>query len=760
MHKLFIASLLLLTAIVHLFSSSHAKASGILAQDLAKPLTPVTITSTDGAIAVVEGRHHACMLRRTGGVQCWGGGTLDLSTLLGNGGNFESYIPVDVVGLTSGVKKIVAGILHTCALTVEGAVKCWGTNEFGQLGNGTLINNGIAGTVSGLTSGVVDIAAHAQGNCAKMASGAIQCWGSSTGDGTFEIRTIPVEISEVQNASQLDGGGWAMCAVVNRSVKCWGANGYGVLGDGTTVKRAAPTDVIGLSGNVTQIATADFFTCALDNGGVKCWGYNGFGHLGADTTAEFSATPLSVIGLESNVVKISTRAEHACALTIANDIYCWGANYAGQAGDGSFNNFKAKPVKMMDLFSNVTELTTLHTATCVRNDESDIQCLGVIASGRLGTIAKEPEVPVSVAALAKDNIHLSVGGAYNCAVTKNNAALCWGNNPYIGYEIGGKLESYLLPKEIVGLENDVQSTATGVYHSCALLKNGFVKCWRVNRSGQLGNGTRNNSSEAITATGTLSNVVQVTVGDTHSCALTASGGVQCWGDGYLIGDGIGQMSVKPVTVTGLISNVVQIDAGTAWSCAVLKTGGVKCWGLTRTLGNGVPNENDPSPLTPKEVINLEAPVKQVSVGNRHACVLLNNGKVKCWGGGSGLLGDGSDELEQYSPVPVIGLDDDIVQISAGRSHTCALNSRGAVRCWGVWMASGLGGSSIDSKTDVTGLTNVVQIAVGDTHTCALLADGAITCWGYRLALGSMPVYPVWDNNILLTSKVFLPAIVR
>jgi len=301
---------------------------------------PATATGTAGALSA--GGSQTCALTSGGGVKCWGFGQL------GNGTTSDSSTPVAVSGLSSGMAAVSAGDHHTCALTSGGGVKCWGDNGYGQLGNGTTIDSSTPVDVSGLSSGVAAVSTGSYGHaCAVTSGGAVKCWGYNVygelGDGTTTDRSTPVDVIGLSSGVAAIGvGGEHTCALMSGgAVKCWGYNYYGQLGDGTTTDSSTPVDVSGLSG-VAAIDVGGYFACALTSGaGVKCWGDNGYGQLGDGTTIE-SPTPVDVSGLAGGVSAISAGtnyssdgSDHACALTSAGAVKCWGLNDVGELGDGT-----------------------------------------------------------------------------------------------------------------------------------------------------------------------------------------------------------------------------------------------------------------------------------------------------------------------------------------------------------------------------------------------------------------------------------------
>jgi alpha-tubulin suppressor-like RCC1 family protein len=320
-------------------------------------LTPADVTGlTSGATAVVAGSNHTCSLTAAGGVKCWG---YNAAGQLGDGTTTDRLIPVDVTGLSSGVTALAAGQGHTCALTLVGGVKCWGDNAFGDLGEGTTTTRTTPVDVTGLSSGLTALAAGSLHTCALTAVGGVKCWGyngsGQLGDGTTTNHTTPVDVTGLPSgATMLAAGGHHTC-VTAAGLECWGDNALGALGDGTTTNRTTPVDVTGLSVGVTAVVAGGGHTCALTAaGGLKCWGNNGSGQLG-DGSVTNRVTAVDVMGLSSGMATLAAGGYHTCA-AIAAGLKCWGNNFSGELGDGTQID-RSTPVSVIGLWgANVVKV--------------------------------------------------------------------------------------------------------------------------------------------------------------------------------------------------------------------------------------------------------------------------------------------------------------------------------------------------------------------------------------------------------------------
>jgi alpha-tubulin suppressor-like RCC1 family protein len=339
------------------------------------------------------GAYHTC-----DGRTCWGLGE-DGQLGLGNTNNRSTVETALNSGMVPtimwpseryAVSDRAAGGGHTCAVFGNLTVACAGRNSDGQLGDGTSNNQLSPVTVLNMTdlwgtSMASSVTAGASHTCASMGDGTVRCWGANRdgqlGDGTTTGRVSPVVVQDLVDAVEVAAGTSHTCALLaSGRMRCWGSNSFGELGDGTKVAQFAPVLVANLD-DAVALAVGGNHSCAVTaSGGLKCWGNNANGQLG-DGTKENRPTPISVEGLH-NVVSVAAGFNHTCALLADQAVRCWGANALGQLGDGTTYD-SALPV-VGPQWTNAIAVKAGGNHTCLLSPYGNIQCAGDNSYGQLG----------------------------------------------------------------------------------------------------------------------------------------------------------------------------------------------------------------------------------------------------------------------------------------------------------------------------------------------------------------------------------------
>lgn len=354
----------------------------------------------------------------------------------------------------SHVAAISGGGMHTCVLTLAGGVECWGRNDSGQLGNGTKTDSPRLSGVVGLESGVAAVSAGAIHTCAVTTEGTVKCWGAVfLGDGETIDSAIPIDVMVDSDVVDVAAGAWYTCALTRAGgVMCWGTNIYGQLGDGTTTTRPTPVDALEEPGGeplsgVVAVSAGDDHACALTSeGGVKCWGKNDFGQLGASSgdacylDVPCSTTPLDVTGLTSGVAEVSGGAAHTCALTLAGGVKCWGFNQVGQLGDGTTTD-RHTPVDVLDepggqALAGAAGVSAQHAVhTCALSTGGGVKCWGFNFYGQTGDVDRCGSThpyscltPVDVPGLGSNVAAVTTGAFHTCVLTTGGDVSCRGDD--------------------------------------------------------------------------------------------------------------------------------------------------------------------------------------------------------------------------------------------------------------------------------------------------------------------------------------------
>jgi alpha-tubulin suppressor-like RCC1 family protein len=373
------------------------------------------VVSNVSASDVSAGGFHNCALV-AGGVQCWG---YNNNGQLGNGTHNNSSSPVRVLdvggsGYLSGGSQISSGKYHTCAL-VSGSVYCWGQNDYGQLGD------------------------------------------NSTTDRTTPVRVRVTTNTYLTNVAQVSSGAGQTCAVLNDgTVWCWGYNAFGQVGDNTTTTPRQMAVRVHINNNThltgaVEVAAGHNHSCALlSDGTVRCWGYNAYGEVGDNTTTNRSVATLVVSssgsGTLSGVSHLSSGRFHSCALISDGSVYCWGDNDNGELGDGTTIN-RLHPVRAGEIATAIT-INAGEYHSCAALADGTAQCWGAAAFGQVGDgTTADATSPVTVIGPGGYGeltgvVKVSAGGGnwpdgsgtdnyeHTCALLSDGTVVSWGQNIY------------------------------------------------------------------------------------------------------------------------------------------------------------------------------------------------------------------------------------------------------------------------------------------------------------------------------------------
>jgi alpha-tubulin suppressor-like RCC1 family protein len=407
----------------------------------------VQVTGLDaGMVAIAAGQHSSCAQSVAGDVVCWGyGGDGELGG--GSVGNTEAPqnldggSPAPDAGGAPAVVSLAVGAGNSLALTATGQALAWGENLDGQLGSGDLVTRLLPTPMVALDAGVVSISTGTDHGCATLTTGTVLCWGSNDsgqlGNGSTTNSLAPVAVTGLPAAATAVAcGGSHSCAIAGGALYCWGENSTGELGNGTTTGTETPGLVVGLDGGVAAVQANQGVTCALtQRGDLFCWGQNPEGLLGngngqiiGNANGIPSTIPAQVTGLASGVTDFSIGSNHGCAVIDGGAVECWGQNFFGELGDGNAVA-QGAPVPVNGLASGFKSVTVGDQHSCALNQQGGVFCWGRGSYGEMGNgmTTDQNDTPTAVTGLASGVLAVAAGDGHTCALT-DGGLLCWGYN--------------------------------------------------------------------------------------------------------------------------------------------------------------------------------------------------------------------------------------------------------------------------------------------------------------------------------------------
>ena len=544
--------------------------------------TAIQAGSVTGATKMVAGEVSTCALTSAGAVFCWGNGSIGQ---LGNGGtNSRTPVAVSVANgyNNTSVVALSMGQRHACVIVNDGSATlyCWGDNSTGQQGDGTLSANLVPYPI---VTGANAVAAGQNHTCVTTPSGVMACTGfnqfGALGDGTLLYSTSYVGVVGITAALPAPAaGGVHSCVIIaGGALRCWGSNAFGQLGDGTVAFSATAVSVFGIS-SASGIAAGNLNACALiQDGTVRCWGVGG-DLLGSNGVSPQSNIPVVIAGL-AGATQVKVGGRHACALVGAS-VWCWGSNDSGQLGRGSTSSGSAVPAAVTGI-ANAVHISAGNSHTCAALSDGSVKCWGDNQYLKLGvTGIGFSATPVTAVSAGSGATQVSASAFHSCAIVTGGGVRCWGYNGsgQSSGVAGSPSLFYATPTTITGISG-ATSIATSDNNTCAVTPTGAsgpVKCWGTNADGQLGVATPASGPSTINTVDNLPDATAVTAASFHACARRLSGVVQCWGKATL-GEGNG----------AALATVAQVSTGQDFTCAVAGSS-VRCIGANGygQLGDG------------------------------------------------------------------------------------------------------------------------------------------------------------------------------
>ncbi len=750
------------------------------------------------------GKYHTCVHLSTNQLKCWGYnyyGQLGLGDSNHRGDNANEMgtnLPIISLGSSITMSKVVLGANHNCVLFTSKKVKCFGDNQYGQLGYGDTNNKGDGSGEMGdsllfvdfgtsVLAASVHTSSTANHNCIKVDStNKMKCWGynnnyqlgygdqNNRGDGSDEMGSnlADIDLGTVDSVSQIILGEAFTCALrTDALLKCFGLNGHGQLGIGsTTTVSSMGSSLVSASYDsgktISKMSAGQSHFCILytDLTTVKCIGLNGNGQLGqGDTTDRGTTTSntfdkITAIGLGTSTLQISnliTPGQVTCIIFTDVTIKCFGSGAGGGLGNGNTNdigdgaNEMGSNLAFVSLFEPTTAPTRnptkrpsvaptftptkAPTKAPTKNPTKNPTRNPTKKPTLAPTFAPSTQVPTASPTLVatKKILTMCIGSMFGCAVFDNDEMKCWGSRIswgdsfYSSDAYGDTLNTIgnRIPYLDLGTSVSINQITCGYEFVCLITSSNNMKCLGVNDHGQIGLGTTNDPVGSVTGykgdslpyvnVGTGLSVIELAHGEKHTCARLTGNKVKCIGKNNYGQLGIGDASDRGSIASDMGDNLSFVNFGSNFEAASIHSG----------------------------------------IYSDHNCVILSvpvayAQRVKCWGhnnhgqlgyGDMNNRGDESNEMGANLPLVNFGTESKVSQIAIGGYHTCVLLINGNLKCFGYGEDGELGSGSMDDILSTGNTMPVVEIdsgrtisfvTAGEYHICIAYDDMAtMKCFG-------------------------------
>ena len=721
-------------------------------QTITQRLTPVQVGFSAWK-KISAGNYHTLGIMLDGTLWGWGGsayGQLGIGAIT----TFRYYSPVSI-GTTLGLwKSIEGGWGNSLAIRSDDTLWSWGMNGSGELGDGSTVTARTTPIQIGTSTWKKIICDNNFGVCSidyndnLYSWGDIYSWGTQIIYNTPQLQKTPIRWKRVWNTGMTGFG-----IKDDDTLWSWGNNGWGQLGDFTTVSKSVPTQV-GVFPSMKSVAGGEYHTLALNyNDILYSWGRNDYGQLGNGTTAVLSFTPVLLTGTFATMTwkSIIGGGYHTLALNYNDILYSWGFNYYGQLGNGTTATYNSTPSLLVAPFNTSTWRFVASGYDCVFaiNYSNILYVWGNNAYGRLGdsSTATYSPIPITISTTSTMTRIMKSKSAFGVDNTTGTAHIdgtlfAWGNNNFDFTNTSTWIPSPIQVNKSTWkvtwktLSNCAGGGSTGP-SQLAIDTDGKMWAWGVNDLCQLGTGSNYVATTFILSPMLINASVTwkaVANGNPFSLALDSNGYLYATGfNGYgQFGNGV-TASFYVHTKIGT-STWNSIYASMYYSSGILSDNTLWAWGYNNKgqLGDGSITDKK----SPTQVLISQSTWKMVDIGEAHALAIAGDNTLWAWGRNySGQLGDGTT-VDKTTPVMIGSSTWKIVSAATGGNAdmgwSLAIRGDNTLWAWGnnFYGSLGDGGTTNRPAPVQIGASTWTAVSAGGAHALAILgSNNTLWAWG-------------------------------